>query len=202
LVNLRKELFQIKEGIRGGGTNKVIVGKSTTIPGRLKGRADLIGEWLGIHARLRCGLSDFIAVLVGTGEVKNFPTIRPVIARQRIGDDHSVGAPQVRFSVDVIERSSDVNAFHQFASTVFKSKPSITMRRFRFLCSPAIATFVSLIQQKSRSTLVLADCLWIWVNMSQLTTVCWFCVTPYTNRSRNQLSIHSRNLKESSLLPA
>src|SRR6266478_895389 len=133
-VNPRQELLHVTDMVGIRGTNEVIVSEPAALPCRAKARADLVREYLRLHSRLRGRLRDFVAMFVRTGEIKSLVTIRPVIARQRVGHDHGVGAAQMRLCIDVVEWCCNVDSVHQCSPTIFNRTFSNTMRRFRFLC--------------------------------------------------------------------
>src|SRR3970040_1060631 len=108
LIDVVKKLLHVAYMIVVGGSNEMIVSKTAAVPGRAKGRANPISEVLGIHPRFRRRVKDLIAVLVRAGEIKGLPTLAAIIPRQRIGNDHRIGAAQVRLGVGAVTRGGDV----------------------------------------------------------------------------------------------
>jgi hypothetical protein len=111
----------------------MIVSKAAFVPYSAKSRADLIGKLLRVEIGTGCRLGNFVAMLVGPGEVKSFVTLGAVIPRQRIRKDHCIGAAQMRFRVNIIERRRDVDSVHQGLSTARSNRSSSTIRRLTFL---------------------------------------------------------------------
>src|SRR5207247_5451026 len=110
--------LHIADMVRVRGTDKVIVGNVTRVPGCAEGHAHLIGKRLRSHARVCSSLGDLVTVLIGAGEIKGLPPACPVVACQGVGDDHGIGAAQVRVAVDVIERGCEVDAWHRLALVI------------------------------------------------------------------------------------
>jgi hypothetical protein len=75
---------------------------------------DLFDELSWSNSCLRRRLLHFLSVLIDTGEKKHFLTLKPVIARNHIGQDHLVSVSDVRRRVRVIDRGSDEKRLRHF----------------------------------------------------------------------------------------
>jgi hypothetical protein len=53
-------------------------------------------------------------MLIDAGKKKDFFTVKPVIARNHIGQDHLVSVPDVRRRVRVIDRRGDKKCLRHF----------------------------------------------------------------------------------------
>ena len=77
-------------------------------------RAETLGVLIGQRLRLNSlcggGQRDRLAVLVGAGQKEDVVAALAVMAGEHVGGDRRVGMPQVRGSVDVVDRSGYVES--------------------------------------------------------------------------------------------
>ncbi len=90
------------------GADEVVGRAAEPGPGRSEFLGDPVGVGLGIHPFLRGDALDLEAVLVRPGEEARVFAAEAVVAREHVGRDRGVSAPEVGNVVDVIDRCGDV----------------------------------------------------------------------------------------------
>ena len=76
-----EQFFHIAHVVIIGRPNEVVIGNMAFAPDRAEAGAHPVGKFFRLNSRLRRCLSDLIAVLISSCQIKRFPSVGPVVAR-------------------------------------------------------------------------------------------------------------------------
>ena len=112
LITAREHLAHELLMHRIGGAHEVVVADVKAGVRGAKQRTDLVGERLWVKVYLRRGVAIFLAVLVGAGDEGYVcaSEFAPHVARKGVGGQVFVGVANVRRSVAIGDRRSDMDS--------------------------------------------------------------------------------------------